>query len=145
MDEIKKSRPACITFLAITNAAGLILTVAFWGLVFFKHPVAYPWEMTDLADRANSAVTYAFMIGDIIYSAPLLLLAWIGLWRLKFWGWLAAQMANALWIYSMTVILFRDAFTSMSPGGILFVPFAVISAWAVPYLWIHRARFLDNS
>ncbi|MBN1397892.1 MAG: hypothetical protein JXA06_07665 [Bacteroidetes bacterium] len=145
MDENKKNRSGCITFLAIINAAGLILTIVFWGLVFFKHPVSYPWEMTYLADRANSAVTYAFMIGDIIYSVPLLLLAWIGLWRLKIWGWLAAQMVNALWIYSMTVILFRDAFTSMSPGGILFIPFAVISAWAVPYLWIHRAKFFDKN
>jgi hypothetical protein len=139
--DLKQHRSGGLTFLAIVNAVALVITILFWGMVFFRHLVEFPGNLTAMADRANSAVTYGFMIGDILYSAPLLLLAWLGIWKLKSWGWLAAQMANALWIYSMTVILFRDAYTAMSPGGLLFIPFALISIWAIPFLWMHRQDF----
>jgi hypothetical protein len=128
-------------FLSIVNAVALFVTVLFWGMVFFGRLVPLPGEPTLSAERANSAVTYGFMIGDLLYSVPLLLFAWLGLWRLKSWGWMAAQMANALWIYSMTIILLRDSYTSMSPGGLLFIPFTIVALWAVPYLWMHRKDF----
>ena len=137
-------RSGGLTFLSIFNAFALIITIIFWGMVFFRHLVPYPWDMVTLADKANSSVTYGFMIGDILYTVPLLLLAWLGLWRLKSWGWMAAQMANALWIYSMTIILLRDSYTTMSPGGLLFIPFTVVAVWAIPYLWIHRKDFGVN-
>jgi len=136
-----RHRSGGLTFLSIVNAVALAITVLFWGMVFFRRLVPFPSDLTSLADRANSAVTYGFMIGDILYSAPLLLLAWLGIWRLKSWGWMAAQMANALWIYSMTVILFRDAYTTMSPGGLLFIPFTLVAIWAIPFLWMHRKDF----
>ena len=110
-------------------------------MVFFRLLVPLPGDLTSLADRANSAATYGFMIGDMLYSVPLLGLAWLGLWRPESWGWLAAQMANGLWVYSMTVILLRDAYTTMSPGGLLFIPFTLAAIWAIPYLWLHRRDF----
>lgn len=133
--------PASIIFLAIFNAVALVVTILFWGTVFFRRLVPFPGELISLADRANSAVTYGFMIGDMFYSAPLLLLAWHGLLRLKSWGWMAAQMVNALWIYSMTIVLLRDAYTTISPEGLLFTPFMLVAVWAIPYLWIHRGKF----
>ncbi|MBN2426530.1 MAG: hypothetical protein JXR46_04475 [Calditrichaceae bacterium] len=136
-----KTRLTGFTFLAIINAVAFFVTIIFWGLVFFSHLIPFPGELSSSAERGNSAVTYGFMLGDVFYSAPLLLLAWLGLWKVKSWGWLAAQMANILWIYSMTVILLRDANTSMSPGGLLFIPFLLISIWAIPYLWINRKEF----
>jgi hypothetical protein len=134
-------RPTGIGFLAIVNFAALFITVAFWALVYFKRLVPMPGELVSLTERANAAVTFGFMIGDMLYSVPLLLLAGIGLRRLRSWGWLAAQMANILWIYSMTVIFLRDAYTTWSPGGLLFIPFAIVAIWAIPYLWIHRRSF----
>lgn len=134
-------RPRIVTFLAAVNAAGFAMTLLFWGLVFVRRLVPLPGSLTAAADRANAAVTYGFMIGDVLYSAPLLLAAAVGLWRLRSWGWLAAQIVNALWIYSMTVILLRDAYTRLSPGGVLFLPFAVVSIWAIPRLWQCRAMF----
>ena len=80
-------------------------------------------------------------MGDILYSVPVLLMACVGIWRLRIWGWMAGQMANVLWIYSMTVILVRDAYTKISPGGLLFTPFMLIAIWAIPYLWIRREYF----
>lgn len=134
-------RTGGVTFLAAVNAVGLVMTLLFWGFVFVKRLVPLPGSLAGAADRANAAVTYGFMIGDVAYSAPLLLAAVMGLWRLKSWGWLAAQVASALWIYSMTVILFRDAYTRLSPGGLVFLPFAAVSVWAIPYLWRRRALF----
>jgi hypothetical protein len=81
------------------------------------------------------------MIGDIYYAAPLLLLAWLGLWKMKSWGWMTAQMVNALWVYSMTVISLRDAYTTMSSGALLFLPFSFVAVWAIPYLWVNRRKF----
>jgi hypothetical protein len=134
-------RPAGLTFLSVVNAVAAVITVLFWGMVWLRRLVPFPGGLESAADRANSAVTYGFMIGDILYSVPLLLLAWLGIRRLKAWGWMAAQMANALWVYSLTVILFRDAYTALSPGGLLFTPFALAAVWAIPYLWKHRKDF----
>ena len=130
-----------VMFLSIVNVLAFVITLLFWGLVFIRHIIPFPGDLTSLTDRANSAVTYGFMLGDVIYSAPLLLFASIGLWRLKSWGWMTAQMANALWVYSMTIILLRDSYTAMSPGGLIFIPFAIIAIWAIPYLWMHRKDF----
>jgi hypothetical protein len=134
-------RSVGITFLAIINLIALIFRILFWGIVYIRRLVPFPAELISLADRANSAVTYGFMIGDIYYAAPLLLLAWLGLWKLKSWGWLTAQMVNALWVYSMTVISLRDAYTTMSIGALLFLPFSFIAIWAIPYLWVNRRKF----
>lgn len=137
----RRYRPPGLTFLAVVNAIALIVTVVFWGLVFFKRLVPFPGDLTSPQERANAAVTYGFMIGDLLYSAPLLFLTAIGIWRLRVWGWTAGQMGNILWVYSMTVILFRDAHTVFSPGGLLFIPFALVALWAIPYLWLNRGLF----
>jgi len=136
-----RPRPSGFTVLALINAVALIVTLTFWTLVSFKRFIPFPGGLSSPPERANAAVTYGFMIGDLLYSVPLLFLAAIGIWRLRAWGWTAGQMANILWIYSVTVILFRDAQTSFSPGGLLFAPFALVALWATPYLWRKRGLF----
>ena len=138
---VAQVRPSGITFLAVVNYVACGVTLIFWALVFFGRLVPSPGSLQSESERANAAVTYGFMLGDVIYSVPLLLLAGAGLWRLRAWGWLAAQMANALWIYSITIILLRDFYSRWSPGALLFVPFAVIALWAVPFLWNQRRAF----
>lgn len=136
-----RERPRGITFLCIVNGVGFVLTLSFWATVFFRRLVPLPGDLTLISDRTNAAVTYGFMIADIVYSLPLLLTATIGLWRHTPWGWMAGQIVNMLWIYSMTVILFRDANSAITPGGVLFTPFALIAIWAIPYLWVKRKVF----
>jgi len=138
---ISPVRPSGITFLAVVNDVACGVTLIFWALVFFGRLVPTPGSLQSEPERANAAVTYGFMLGDVIYSVPLLLLAGAGLWRLRAWGWLAAQMANALCIYSITIVLLRDFYSRWSPGGLLFVPFAALALWAVPYLWNQRRAF----
>jgi len=130
-----------VAFIAIVNGLAFLLTLTFWLLVLWKPLVPPPNDLTVISERANAATTYGFAIGDLIWSAPLLLLSCLGLWRLRSWGWTVAQMVNALWIYSMTVVLIRDFYTTFSPGGVLFSPFALIAIWATYYLWIHRELF----
>jgi hypothetical protein len=139
-----KARPSALTFLVIVNGLGAILTVLFWAVVYMKKLVPRPVDVVVLSERANAAVTFGFMIGDLILSVPLLILSTLGLYRLQFWGWTAAQMVNVLWIYSLTVIWIRDGFTTISPGGLVFLPFALISLWATGYLWKRRRLFGDR-
>ncbi|MBP1647405.1 MAG: hypothetical protein H6Q30_850 [Bacteroidetes bacterium] len=135
-------RPFAISVIAIINAIGLVVTIAFWLLVLLKPAVPLPGSLASLPERASAATTYGFMIGDFLWSVPLLLLAAVGLWRMRFFGWAAAQMANALWVYSLTVIWLRDAYIGASPGGVLFLPFALASFWAGYVLWKRRTLFL---
>jgi hypothetical protein len=39
----------------------------------------------------------------------------------------------------------RDAYTTVSPGSLLFLPFAIIAAWAIIYLWRKRLLFWEES
>jgi hypothetical protein len=135
------SRPKAVSIIAIINGLALLITLIFWLFILIKQVVPYPKNLTVLSERINAATTYGFAIGDLVWSTALLLVSCIGLWRLRFWGWTAAQMTNALWIYSMTVVLIRDVYSTLSPGSILFTPFALIAVWAAYYLWIKRQIF----
>jgi len=140
----QKGRTAgAVAFLAAVNAIALVVTVLFWLAVWVERLVPAPGGLTNRIERANAATTYGFMAGDLIWSVPLLLLAALGLRRRKFWGWTAAQMANVLWIYSMTVIWIRDGYSSISPGAVLFTPFAAVAFWALGYLWKNRGLFRE--
>jgi hypothetical protein len=140
-EKIQSKRPTGLTIIAIVNGIAFVITILFWGTVYFKNLVPLPGSLEITAERANAATTYGFLIGDILWSAPLLFLATMGLWHRKFWGWTAAQMVNALWVYSMTVIWMRDSYSAISPGALLFTPFAVVAIWATYYLWKHRNLF----
>lgn len=140
-DRTRPRRPATITAIAIINAAGFLVTVLIWGAVLLGRLVPMPGGIASTAERANAATTYGFLLGDLLWSAPLLLLAAAGLWRVRSWGWTAAQMVNALWLYSMTVIWVRDGYTTISPGGVLFLPFTIAAIWATRVLWKQRAIF----
>jgi hypothetical protein len=135
------TRPGGITFLVVINLIGGIITLLFWLSILFRKMVPYPGELAVFAERANAATTYGFMTADLVYSVPLLFTATIGLWRMRPWGWTAAQMVNILWIFSLTVIWIRDLYSRISPGAILFLPFTVVAVWAAWYLWRKRRLF----
>lgn len=134
-------RPISVAVIAIINGIGFVITILFWGIVYFKRLVPPPGELAAAAERMNAATTYGFLIADVLWSAPLLLLATVGLWRQRFWGWTAAQMVNILWVYSMTIVWLRDAYGPLSPGAMIFLPFTLAAVWATIYLWQHRHLF----
>lgn len=133
-------RPAGVTLIAVVNGIAAVLHIAFWTLAFLRLPC--PWEAATSLERSLAATTYGFGIADAIWSFPLLLIGAIGLWRMRFWGWTAAQMANVLWWYSFTVLETRDFYTRvLSPGAVVFLPFVFFAFWAAAYLWKKRALF----
>lgn len=122
------------------NLIACVLTILFWSLVYFR--LFHGQEIGDPILRASSAATFGFLIGDLVWAAPLLALSVAGLRRNRMWGWLIAQLVNILWLYSMTVIWVRDLYAdSISPGAVIFSPFPLIAVWATLYLWRHRKQF----
>jgi len=133
--------PFGIKIIASVNGLAAILHLLFWIFAFIKLPSIH--SENTIADKINLATTYGFGIADLIWSVPLLFIGCIALWRIKLIGWLAAHMANILYWYSFTVIISRDLSSdSISPGAILFFPFAVFSFWAGYFLWKFRTAYL---
>jgi len=57
-------------------------------------------------------VDYSFPVADILVNAPASILASIGLWRLKGYGYVASQLAAGLYIYASVKI-----FVEVAQGG----------------------------
>ncbi len=120
-----------IKLIAAVNGIAAVLHIVFWTIVFVKAPL----------EQSEKIVTYGLGIADLLWSVPLLLIGSIALNRQRFIGLLAAQMANALYWYSFTFILFREFNTYFRPGTLLFLPFVLFSIWSSWYLWKVRSVF----
>jgi hypothetical protein len=144
MDDSKNpERMFGIKFISVINGFAAFLHLIFWILAFLH--LSNSTSESSFAERANLGTTYGFGIADILWSITFLTIGSIGLWKLNPFGWLAAQFANVLYWYSLTVVLTKDLFTrSVSPGTILFLPFALFSVWAVFYLWKVRDNFFNQ-
>ncbi|KAA3662467.1 MAG: hypothetical protein DWQ10_02330 [Calditrichaeota bacterium] len=143
MSEMPKSnRPFAISLIAAINGIAALLHLSFWVLAFIKLP---PFgSPSTIAERISLATTYGFGIADLIWSFPFLFLGSILLLKNYLLGWLCAHFANVLYWYSFTVIVTRDsAAGSLSPGTILFLPFAVFAFWAAYSLWKNRYHFME--
>jgi hypothetical protein len=134
-----------IKVVAVINGIGFGLTLIFWLLGLVSGVLPNPSRLATIAERGNAATTFGFMIADFIWAVPLLFLGTIGVWRRSPWGWMAANMVNILWCYSLTVILIRDSYTRISPGGILFLPFVPFAIWSTIYLWKRRGVFFSQN
>jgi hypothetical protein len=129
-----------IRVIAAVNAASAALTLVFWTLGYLR--LFAGGEPLAPAARASAAATLGFLVADLVWALPLLIASVPGLWRRREGGWLCAQMANVLWLYSMTAVWVRDGYAgSLSPGGVWFAPFALFAAWATIYLWRVRRVF----
>ncbi len=135
-------RPESISVIALINGIASAIHILFWGLVFFK---INSGDSSLQLEKNAIATIYGFGIADLLWSAPLLAVSTFGLWRMSFWGWLSAQWCNILYWYSLTVLFVRDFNTNtISPGGIISLPFAVFSIWAFFILCKERKNF-ENS
>jgi uncharacterized membrane protein (DUF2068 family) len=91
-------------------------------------------------------VDYRFPVTDLLVNAPASLIAAIGLWRLKRYGYVAAQFVAGFYIYA-SVEIFVDVVQSGPPYPLATVMpqvIAVLVATAlVAYLWRVQDRFRD--
>ncbi len=132
--------PAGVRAIAIVNAVSAILTAAFWALVYLRLFAGAP--IVDPVAHASAGATLGYLVGDVVWALPLLVLSVPALLGGRPSGWLFAQMINVLWWYSMTAVWVRDLYTGViSPGAVLFAPFALFSFWAAVYLWRVREQF----
>jgi len=137
------NRTTWIKVIVFINGIAAILHLFFWITAFIKLPAITSTE--NVADQINLATTYGFGIADFLWSVPLLLIGSIGLWKKTGIGWLAALLANSMYWYSLTVVIIRDLLSdSISPGTILFLPFALVSFWISYFLWNSRSIFLNK-
>ena len=94
----------------------------------------------DMAERAMADVERGVAIADILWALPITIIAFIGLLREKFIGFIAAMMAFAVCVYFPLFYIFRES-TSID------IVLVVIFLWAVPSLlgiyglWMNRNLF----
>jgi len=130
----KAKSPIPIKILAILLFSfGLF---AFFGSVFLwgEGFVLNPPEGVDLA----------FPVTDILINAPASIIAAVGLWKMKQWGYAASQFVAGFYVYASVEIFVHV--TQEGPPYLLeiVVPqvLAVLAAVAlVVYLWRIRGRF----
>lgn len=126
--------------LSIVNGIAGLLHGMFWTIVFFRLPALRDTAAPE--ERLDRIVTYGLGVADMVWCVPLLLASAFLLPKRSLPGWLTAHMANVLWWYSYTFILFREiSLGALRPGTLLFLPFALFSFWSACYLWKHRAAF----
>ncbi|MCU7496480.1 MAG: hypothetical protein HF314_15340 [Ignavibacteria bacterium] len=134
-------RPRGVTVIIYVNIIEAIITLVFWILVL-KRLFASGY-LPEGMDRSSAASTFGFMVADLLWALPILVLSIPGLLKMRFRGWTFAQLANILWLYSLTSGWMRDMYLgNVAPGNVLFLPFALFSLWAVYYLWKQRGRFM---
>lgn len=97
----------------------------------------------DAAERALADVERGVAMADIVWALPLTIIAFIGLLRKSFIGFIAAMMVFAICVYFPLFYLFRE---SMDTETVL----AAVFLWAVPSLlgiiglWNNIAYFSLN-
>ncbi len=94
----------------------------------------------DMTERAMADVERGVAIADILWALPITIIAFIGLLRKEFIGFIAAMMVFAICVYFPLFYIFRES-TSFD------IVLAVIFLWAVPSLfgisglWMNRNIF----
>jgi len=94
----------------------------------------------DVAERAIADVERGIAIADILWALPITIIAFIGLIRKKFIGFVAAMMVFAVCVYFPLFYAFRE---SMNFDIVL----TAIFLWAIPSLlgiiglWSNRKLF----
>jgi hypothetical protein len=97
----------------------------------------------DQTERAMADVERGVAIADIVWALPITMIAFVGLLRKKFIGFVAAMMTFAICIYFPLFYIFRVS-TSFE------IVLVVIFLWAVPSLlgiyglWMNQHLFHSN-
>ena len=130
-----------IKFIAGVNLVAAVVHVLFWVAALVYLGGTRP----DGPVSSALATTIGIGVADLVCSVPLLLAGSMPLIRRKPIGWLAAQMANGLYVYSMTFILVRDGLVGViQPGTLIFLPFTLFAVFAFGVLWKERSRFFAS-
>jgi uncharacterized membrane protein (DUF2068 family) len=126
-------KPALVKILAALLAVFGVF--AFFGSLFL-------WGEGFILNTPPS-VDIAFPVTDILVNAPACLVAAIGLWKMKRFGYPASQFVAGFFIYA-SVYIFAEVFTGGPPYPLeIIIPqvLAVLTAVAL-VLYLYRVRDL---
>jgi len=129
-------RPLTVSIMAVVFLVGWIATTSSWVPVITgitPPPLTWP--------QSYIALIYGFATSDLVWSQLFSFLTVLGSWKMKSWGWTAAIMVNAIWIYTMTYSIVRALLWTFSYEILLFTPFEVYAGIASIYLWRIRVLF----
>jgi hypothetical protein len=132
-----------IKCIAVINGLAAAAHLLFWAGVFLKVPPIQIF-MRFLSSE-DFLFSYALGISDLIWSVPLLIIGSIELQKHRFRGFLAAQIANVLWGYSFTLVLFQEISAHNHFSTLLLLPFALFSIWSSYSLWQLRSVFIKKN
>ena len=94
MSEMKVTSPLPIKILAfllfVFGSLAFVGSLFLWGEGFLPH---FP-----------KGVDYSFPIADLLVNAPASILAAIGLWKLKRYGFVASQFCAGFYVYASVMI-----------------------------------------
>jgi hypothetical protein len=135
MNVQRRRRPTGVSILA--GALFLFSLFAFVGSLFM-------WGEGFLLSFPPGA-DYRFPVTDILVNAPASLSAAIGLWKMRQWGYVAAQFVAGFYIYgSVEIFVMVIQLGPPFPIEIIIPQIAavVVAAFLVFYLWRIRTRFV---
>ena len=128
------ARPTGVSVLAIVLL--LFSAFAFFGSLFM-------WGEGFLFSFPPGA-DYRFPVTDILVNTPASLIAAIGLWKMRQWGYVAAQFVAGFYVYgSVEIFVMVIQHGPPFPIEIVIPQIAAVfvAAFLVFYLWRVRARF----
>ncbi len=135
MNAQRVTRPAGVTLLALVLF--LFGLFAFFGSLFM-------WGEGFLLSFPHGA-DYRFPVTDILVNAPASCIAALGLWKMKQWGYVAAQFVAGFYVYG-SVEIFVTVIQQGPPYPIeIVIPqiaAVIVAAFLVFYLWRIRTRFV---
>jgi hypothetical protein len=133
-EPVRSKRPIGVTILSVVlflfGVFAFIGSLFMWGEGFL---LAFP-----------PGVDYAFPITDLVVNAPASIIAAIGLWRLRRWGYVAAQFVAGFYTYASVEIFVRTAQDGPPYPVEIILPQLLalaVAAALVVYLWRVRAMF----
>lgn len=134
MDRVQANNPIGVRVLAVLLF--LFGVFAFFGSLFM-------WGEGFLFSFPEG-VDYAFPVTDILVNAPASIIAAIGLWQLRRYGYIASQFAAGFYVYA-SVEIFVHVIQEGPPYPLEIVaPQVIAVAVAVVlilYLWRIQSRF----
>lgn len=85
-----------------------------------------------------AGVDYSFPVTDILVNAPACVIAGVGLWTCRRYGYIAAQFAAGVFMYGSVEIFVQAVQGTLSSGPEILIPqtlAVVVTLFLVLYLW----------
>jgi hypothetical protein len=135
------THPAWLRVLIVCTAAFWIVTLIYMGALFFGGRIP-SLDGTSSLGRSYIAMFYwGLNITDLIWFQLLTVAALVGLRRVTPWGWTAAILLSAIWVYTTTFFIIADVITGPDPVQAVYWFFFAYGLVSFGYLWKNRRMF----